>query len=173
MCRYMCMCRYVDHTDPRYLQIHSDTYTYIQYLHIVTYLHIPAIPTHTHNTCTYLQYLYIHAIIIAIPAQSDTSTHTYIYMQCLHIPVIPMQTCIYLHIPAHKSHYCIYLQINAKNTHIHAHTCTYLSVRRFLFILQVSGEVGQNIQTQCMHIHAYSYSYLHILGNSCSYVHIP
>ena len=57
--RYVTMCRYVSVCVgiqilliQKYLQIHTDTYIYIQYLHIVTYLRIPAIPTHTGNTYT-------------------------------------------------------------------------------------------------------------------------
>ena len=60
MCRYVTMCRYVSLSVSmyivllqKYLQIHTDTYTYIQYLHIVTYLHIPTIPTYTGNTYLY------------------------------------------------------------------------------------------------------------------------
>jgi hypothetical protein len=54
------MCRYVSVLVgmyivliQKYLQIHTDTYTYTQYLHIVTYLLIPAIPTDTDNAYLY------------------------------------------------------------------------------------------------------------------------
>ena len=93
----------------KYLQMHTHTYTYIQYLLIRTYQHIPAIYTHTRNTnlywhtCTYLRYL----LIQAIPIHSDIPAHTCntcTYMQYLRIvtylliPAIPTYTVLYIHI---------------------------------------------------------------------------
>ncbi len=59
MFRYITMCRYVSVCVgiyilliQKYLQIHTDSYIYRKYLHIVTYLHIPVIPTYTGNTYT-------------------------------------------------------------------------------------------------------------------------
>ena len=73
MCKYVTMCRYTSvyagiyivlihqykhiptiptHTCNSYIPTHTfDTYSYLQYLHIVICLHIPAIPVHTCNTC--------------------------------------------------------------------------------------------------------------------------
>ena len=109
------MCRYVDRTGP---EVPADTYTYIQYLHIMTYLLIPAIPAHTCNTYSYchaysyLQYLHIHAI----PEHNYIPTYTcntYIHMQYLDIlvdiltylliPTIPMHTYIHLLITVYTS----------------------------------------------------------------------
>ncbi len=81
------MCRYEDCTDSKYLQIHTHTYTYIQYLLIRTYLHIPAIytyaiptyidiPAHTYDTYSYRQYLYI-VIYLHIPAIPSNTCNTY------------------------------------------------------------------------------------------------
>ena len=91
MCRYGTMCRYTGVCVGieliliyKCLPIPTGTYTYMQYLHIMTYLYIPAIPTHTINTytyrhtCTHPQYLHIHAI----PTNTDMPN----------IPVIPTNT---------------------------------------------------------------------------------
>ncbi len=54
MCRYVSVCVGINSVlAEKYLQIHTDTYTYIQYRHIMTYLLIPAIPTHTDNSYLY------------------------------------------------------------------------------------------------------------------------
>ncbi len=54
MCRYVSVCVVGIEIVliKKHLQIHAETYTYIQYLHILIYLHIPAMPTHTCNTYT-------------------------------------------------------------------------------------------------------------------------
>ena len=110
MCQY---CRYFHRTDP---EIHADTYTYIQYLHIQTYLLIPTIPAHTCKTYIYMQYL-------------DILTY-------LHIPVIPTDTYIYLRITVYTYRYMLihahlrsYLQNTCRYMLIHAHTCIYPTTR--------------------------------------------
>ncbi len=157
MCRCVSVCvllcsRYRDSTDKKYLQIHAETYTYIQNLHILIYLHFPempttrlhihAIPTHTdiptftYNTSTYLEYLhtqtYLH--IPAMPTHTGntyTYWYTYTYLEYLHIHAIPTHTFIpahacnaytYMQIPAHT---LLYLHILANKyiyMHIHAQT---------------------------------------------------
>ena len=115
MCQY---CRYFHSTDP---EIHADTYIYIQYLLIQTYLqylqylHIFAKPTYTYvycNTYIYIQYLQIHII----PTHTVIPTYTYntyIYMQYLdiltylHIPVIPTDTNKYLRITVYTYRYML------------------------------------------------------------------
>ena len=90
MCQY---CRYFHSTDP---EIHADTYIYIQYLLIQTYLLIPTIPAYTCKTYIYLrilQYLHIHTI----PTDTyNTYSYcdTYLYLQYVHIHAIPGYTDI-------------------------------------------------------------------------------
>ena len=139
---YVSICRYVNSTDP---EIPADTYTYIQYLHIMTYILIPAIPAHTCNTYSYchtyiyLQYLHIHAI----PTYNDIHTHTcntysYMWYLCilsyLLIPAIPTDTykiyipaynCVYLHIHANT---CAHMHIIVVYLQIHVDTCTYMHI---------------------------------------------
>ena len=54
-----------------------NSYTYLQYLHIVINLQIPTIPTNTYNTYTYLH----------IPTNNDEPTQTYKYQQYQLIPI--------------------------------------------------------------------------------------
>ena len=111
MCQY---CRYFHRTDP---EIHADTYTYIQYLHIQTYLLIPTIPAYTCKTYIYLRILlYLHIHTIPTDTYNTYSyCDTYLYLQYVHIHAkpgytdIPAYTCNtyrYLYIPAYN---CVYL----------------------------------------------------------------
>ena len=78
--------------------IPTDTYTYLQYLLIVTYLQIPTIPTHFSNTCSYLQ----------IPRNRNVPTHTYTYIQYQEYLHIPIETYMYF-ISAHTYNTYTYL----------------------------------------------------------------
>ena len=79
MCRYVTMCRYVSVCVgmyivllQKYLKIHTDTYIYIQYLHIMK---IPQ-AVHTFNTYKYVQYLFIVTYLL-IPAIPSYTCNTY------------------------------------------------------------------------------------------------
>ena len=106
-CRYaLCvsMCRYIQFQS-------TNTCTYMQYIHIQTYLHIPAIQAHTYNTCN-----------------SDIPSHTCNTWSYLHI-------CRYLHtcntykflqIPAYTGRYLLPYYIPTTITIYLQHTYTYI-----------------------------------------------
>ena len=159
------ICRYVDRTYPELpedictdihtIPAHSDiptntcnTYLYMQYLHLVTYPYIPAIPTHT--------WLYLHITV-----------YTCLYMQ------IHAHACIYLSV----SRFFFILLVSGdlrwtEYTHtIHAHTCIYLRIPAYTCVYHL---IPTDTCTY-MHIHAIPTQNLKrpYLGNQWSVWHEP
>jgi hypothetical protein len=147
------------------LQIHAENYTYLQYLHIVIYLHLPAIPTHIHtiptytdmsthtgNTNTYRQYLHIlrYLHIHALPAHTVITAHT----------CNTYTSCVYRH-----KHYYTYIYMQ-----IHTYTCIYMHKpisEQCVFILLVSGDLSWTKYTHN------TCTYMHIPDDTCTYWPIP
>ena len=143
MSLYAGMCRYVQVCG---MGQSKNTCTYMQYMHIQTYLHIHAIHAHTCNTCTYrntftyMQYMHIHAIHAHIDIHAHTC-NTCKYMQYMHIMT-------YMHIHA--------IHANTCNTCPYMHTSTYILIHAYTYIymqyVEVSACIGKYVHVYKMYV---------------------